>query len=64
MAEKHFASKRFAEKSQRVLVYVILTVISLIWIFPFFYLICQSFAAEVNPKSIFPSVWTFQNYAN
>lgn len=64
MAEKHFASKRFAEKSQRVLVYVILTVISIIWIFPFFYLICQSFAAEVNPKSIFPSVWTFQNYVN
>ena len=64
MAEKHFASKRFAEKSQRVLVYVILTVISLIWIFPFFYLIFQSFAAEVNPKSIFPSAWTFQNYAN
>ena len=64
MAEKHFASKRFAEKSQRVLVYVVLTLISLIWVFPFFYLICQSFAAEVNPKSIFPSVWTFQNYAN
>ena len=66
MAEQHFASKRFAEKSQRVLVYVILTVISLIWIFPFFYLIFQSFGEIPNPKSIFPGPgnWTIQNYVN
>ena len=64
--EKHYASKRFAEKSQRVLIYVILTVVSLIWIFPFFYLIFQSFAAFPNPKSIFPTEgqWTFNNYKN
>lgn len=64
--EKHYASKRFAEKSQRVLIYVILTVVSLIWIFPFFYLIFQSFAAFPNPKSIFPAEgeWTFNNYKN
>lgn len=62
MAEKHFASKRFAEKSQRVLIYVILTVISVIWLFPFFYLIMQSFAKVSNPKSIFPVEWTFDNY--
>lgn len=62
MAEQHFASKRFAEKSQRVLVYVILTVISLIWLFPFVYLVFQSFAQVSDPKSIFPEVWTGQNY--
>ena len=64
--EKHYASKRFAEKSNRILVYVILTVLSLIWIFPFFYLIFQSFALFPNPKSIFPAEgeWTFTNYAN
>ena len=62
MAEKNYASKRFAEKSQRVLIYVILTVVSLIWIFPFVYLIFQSFAKVPDPKSIFPEVWTGQNY--
>ena len=64
MAEKHYASKRFAEKSQRVLVYVVLTLISVIWVFPFFYLIFQSFGAAPNPKSIFPAAgeWTFDNY--
>lgn len=66
MAEKNFASKRFAEKSQRVLVYVVLVLISIIWVFPFFYLIFQSFGAYPNPKSIFPAEgeWTIQNYAN
>ena len=65
-AEKHYASKRFAEKSNRILVYVILTILSLIWIFPFFYLIFQSFALFPNPKSIFPAPgeWTFNNYIN
>ena len=66
MAEKNYASKRRADKLSRVLVYAILIVISLIWVFPFFYLVFQSFAAEPNPKSIFPAVgqWTFQNYVN
>ena len=64
MAEKHFASKRFAEKSQRVLIYAVLTAVSVIWVFPFIYLIFQSFALYPNPKSIFPAAgeWTFSNY--
>lgn len=64
MAEKQFASKRFAEKSQRVLVYIVLTVISVIWVFPFIYLVFQSFAAGVDPKHIIPQAgnWTLDNY--
>ena len=64
-AEKKLASKRFVEKSQRVLVYVALTVISLIWVFPFFYLIFQSFGKYAS-GGIFPASdeWTFQNYVN
>ena len=66
MAEKHFASKRFAEKSQRVLIYVILTVVSLVWIFPFFYLILQSFgnhgAIGFDATQLFPNKWTGDNY--
>ena len=64
MAEKHFASKRFAEKSQRVLIYAILTLISIIWVFPFIYLVFQSFAYTVDPKHIIPQAgnWTLENY--
>lgn len=63
MAEKHYASKRFAEKSQRVLIYTILTIISIIWLFPFFYLIFQSLG-KYQSGGIFPAAgeWTFDNY--
>ena len=65
MAEKkHGLSQRTVEKSTRVVIYVILTVISIIWVFPFFYLILQSFAKFPDPKSIFPTEWTLQNYGN
>ena len=64
MAEQHHASQRVVEKTQRVLIYTILTVISIIWVFPFFYLILQSFAKFPDPKSIFPTVWTMDNYKN
>lgn len=66
MAKIH-ASKRFVDKSQKITTYVILTVISIVWLFPFFYLILQSFADIQNPlynsKSIIPNVWTGDNYA-
>lgn len=66
MAKIH-ASKRFVDKSQKITTYVILTVISIIWLFPFFYLILQSFADIQNPlynsKSIIPNIWTGDNYA-
>ena len=63
MAEKHFASKRFAEKSQRVFIYVILSIISVIWLFPFFYLVFQSLG-RTQSGGIFPAAgdWTFDNY--
>ena len=65
MAKVH-ASKRFMDKSSRVVTYVILTVISIVWLFPFFYLILQSFADIQNPayntRSIIPNVWTLNNY--
>ena len=66
MAEKKkLVSKRFAEKSQRAMVYVALTIISLIWVFPFFYLIFQSFGKYAS-GGIFPASneWTLQNYKN
>ena len=65
MAKIH-ASKRFVDKSQKVTTYVVLTIISVIWLFPFLYLILQSFAdiqnTAYNSKSIIPNIWTFNNY--
>ncbi|MCQ2815075.1 MAG: ABC transporter permease subunit [Bacilli bacterium] len=65
MEKKHYASKRALEKGNRILVYAILIVICLIWVFPFFYLVFQSFGLNPNPKSIFPGPgnWTINNYA-
>ena len=65
MAEKeHRVSQRAVEKTTRVVIYTVLTVISVLWVFPFFYLILQSFAKYPDPKSIFPTEWTMANYGN
>ena len=65
MAKVH-VSQRFLDKSSKVVTYVILSVVSIIWLFPFFYLILQSFADVQNPaynvKSIIPNVWTINSY--
>ena len=67
MAEKQFASKRVAEKSQRILIYAVLIIVSVLWLFPFFYLIVQSFgdhgAMGFDSSSLFPNLWTGRNYA-
>ena len=63
MAEQKHASKRFAEKSSRVITYVLLGLISVIWVIPFVYLIFQSFSNSINPSSFFPTSWTLENYA-
>ena len=66
MAEKHYASKRLAEKTNRILVYAILILISVIWVLPFVYLIFQSFINIPSSKSFFPEAgnWTIENYKN
>ena len=63
MAEKHYASKRLMEKGNRVLVYAILTVISVVWVLPFVYLIFQSFI-NTPSSTFFPQAgnWTLFNY--
>ena len=63
MAEKVQKSQRAIEKGRRALIYVILTIVSLIWIFPFFYLVFQSFG-EYQSSGIFPDAghWTVDNY--
>ena len=61
---KHVRSARAVEKSRRVLIYVVLGIISVIWVTPFIYLIFQSLSSEPNAASFvpLPGKWTFSNY--
>lgn len=61
---KKFRSKKRVEISTNVLIYVILAIISVIWLFPFFYLLLQSFRGEEGASTLYfwPKEWTFDNY--
>lgn len=61
---KKFRSKKGAERALRIVIYVILTLISAVWLIPFFLLILQSFRGEpgLATRNIFPQEWTFNNY--
>ncbi len=56
-----YAAKRRAANTA---IYIILSVMVLIWIFPIFWLLMQSFRGEtgVSKNYIFPKQWTFNNY--
>ena len=60
--EKNSKGMRFKQKTSNILVYVILTIISLIWILPFIYLVLQSFAKSYSPQVLIPNEWTLDNY--
>ena len=58
-------SKKFGQKGRRIIsnaiIYVILVLISIIWVFPFFYLIIQSLRID-NPGlslTLFPEDWQY-----
>ena len=51
--EKNSRGMRFKQRSTNVLVYIVLTIISLIWILPFVYLILQSFAKTYSPQVLY-----------
>lgn len=61
---KKLRSKRRVERTSNAIGYVILTVISIIWIIPYFYLILQSFRGEEGAYTsyLIPKELTFDNY--
>lgn len=61
---KKYRSKKGAERALRIIIYVILTLISVVWLIPFFLLILQSFRGEpgLATRYVFPKEWTFDNY--
>ena len=53
---KAFRSKKGMERLSNTVIYVILVVISIIWLFPFFFLLLQSFRGEpgATTNNFFP----------
>lgn len=65
MANKKFKSKKLAERTTLGIIYVILTLISIVWLIPFILLIIMSFRGETAGMStdyILPKQWSFNNY--
>lgn len=61
---KKLRSKKAAERTSNIIIYIILVVISVIWLFPFFFLVLQSLRGEpgLTPGYFFPKQITFDNY--
>lgn len=63
---KKYRSKKAVERVTNTFVYIVLVIISIIWIVPFAYLILQSLRGEPGTTTgyFFPKEWTFDNYIN
>ncbi|MDE7439717.1 MAG: sugar ABC transporter permease [Clostridia bacterium] len=61
---KKLRSKKAVERGTNIAIYVILALISIIWLFPFFYLVIQSLRGETGTATpyFWPKEWTFNNY--
>lgn len=61
---KKYRSKKTVERVTNSFIYIILIVISIVWLFPFVYLILQSLRGEPGQSTdyLFPKEWTFDNY--
>jgi arabinogalactan oligomer/maltooligosaccharide transport system permease protein len=61
---KAFRSKKGMERLSNTVIYVILVVMSIVWLFPFFFLLLQSFRGEPGATTnyFFPKEYTLDNY--
>ncbi len=62
---KKLRSKKGAERTSNAIIYIVLGVISVVWLIPFVILIIQSFSGDKVGYSItqfFPKKWSFENY--
>ena len=64
--QKRHMSQKLKNKLSNGLIYTVLIVVSVIWLFPFFCLVCESFRCESTHQVgyIIPKVWGFDNYIN
>lgn len=62
-ALRRYSSHKARDLTKRTFIYIILVLMSIFWLFPFVYLIFQSFAKTYSHGSFFPKEWTLDNYA-
>lgn len=62
--QEKFKSKSGKERLSRTLIYIFLSVLCIIWLIPFFYLICQAFRGESRNMVtyVFPKKWSLENF--
>ena len=62
--KQKFASKSAKERTSRILIYIFLTVLCVIWLIPFVYLIMQAFRGETRSMEayIIPKQWSLINF--
>lgn len=61
-AKKHYGSQRVRKNVKLTFIYIFLVIISIIWLFPFVYLILQSFAETYHAGDFFPRSWSVNGY--
>ena len=62
MTSLSFTGMKARSIIKKTIIYIILVIISIIWIFPFVYLLGQSFAKTYDASAFMPSEWVFDNY--
>ena len=62
MTSLSFTGMKARSIIKKTIIYIILVIISIIWIFPFVYLLGQSFAKTYDASAFMLSEWVFDNY--
>ena len=62
--KQKYASKSAKERTSRILIYIFLTVLCVVWLIPFVYLIMQAFRGETRSMEayIIPKQWSLINF--
>lgn len=60
--DNSYAKARAKRITKKVVAHVFLVLISLIWLFPFIYLVLQSLSDTYVAANFLPEVWTFKHY--
>ncbi len=63
--EKHLRSKKGHERRVNASIYILLIIMSIVWLCPFIFLVLQSFRGETGGQVayVLPKQWTLENYA-
>lgn len=62
--KKKYRSKRAGEITANTFIYIVLSIMGIIWLLPIFWIVMQSFRLETGTiaKNFFPKGYTFENY--